>query len=88
MKQGSKRPKSITTKDDCRERLLQAVTDVKEAIGAFSITQAAKRYDVLKTTLYNRLQGRRDQVSYIRSKQKLTLKEKASLEKWVLQLQA
>lgn len=61
--------------------------NVKETNGALSITQAARRYDVSKTTLYNRLQGRRDQVLYARSRQRLTFEEEVSLEKWILQLQ-
>ena len=54
LKQESKRLKGIMTKDDHRDCLLQAMTNVKEANRAFSITQAAKHYDVSKTTLYNR----------------------------------
>ena len=61
-----------TLKDEARQRLQQAVQAYEEAEGGLSITQAAWLHAVSKTMLYNRINGRRDQVSYITSKQRLT----------------
>ena len=61
-----------TSKDEAKQRLQQAVQAYEEAEGALSITQAAWLHAVSKTTLYNRINGRSDQVSYITSKQRLT----------------
>ena len=84
----SKSQLQATLKDEVRQRLQQAVEAYEEAEGALSITQAACIYAVSKTTLYNRINGRRDQVSYIASKQRLTPEEEESLQTWVLQLQS
>lgn len=56
-------------KDEASQRLQQAVQAYEEAEGALSITLAAWLHAVSKTTLYNRVNGRRDQVSYITLKQ-------------------
>ena len=77
-----------TLKDEARQRLQQAVQAYEEAEGGLSITQAAWLHAVSKTTLYHRINGRRDQVSYITSKQRLTPEEEESLQSWVLQLQS
>lgn len=82
-------------KDSVRVALSNAVAAIQEAKRALSISQAAIQFGVSKSTLSARLRGRRNQVSYGRnqvsygcSKQKLTQEEKASIETWVLQLQA
>ncbi len=80
----SKSRLQATLKDEARQRLQQAVEAYEEAEGALSITQATCIYAVSKTTLYNRINGRRDQVSYITSKQRLTPEEEESLQTWVL----
>ena len=76
-----------TLKDEARQRLQQAVQAYEEAKGVLSITQAAWLHAVSKTTIYNRINGRRNQVLYITSKQQLMLKEKESLQDLVLHLQ-
>lgn len=78
----------ILNRNARRNRLIHAVSAIQEANGALSISQAARRFDVLKSTLAARLQGRPDQKSYDCSKQRLTSEEEASIEVWVLQLQA
>lgn len=75
-----------TSKDENRERLKTAVKAYEEAEGSLSITQAAKLYVVSKTTLYHRLQGCRDQLSYGVSKQRLTPEEEESIQSWVLEI--
>ena len=57
-----------TSKDENRERLKDAVKAYEEAEGSLSITQAARLYVVSKTTLYHRIYGRQDQLSYAVSK--------------------
>ncbi len=71
-----------TLKDEARQRLQQAVKAYEEAEGGSWL------HAVLKTTLYHRINGRRDLVSYITSKQKLTPEEEESFQSWVLQLQS
>ena len=66
----------------------RAIQAYEKAEGGLSITQAAWLHAVLKTTLYNRIKNRRDQVSYIVLKQRLTPEEEKSLQSWVLQLQS
>ena len=61
-----------TLKDEARQRLQRAVQAYEEAEGALSITQAAWLHALSKTTLFNRINGRREQVSYITLKQRLT----------------
>ncbi len=78
---------SVTSRDANRDRLQPAIEAVTNAEGLLSITHAAKLYGVSKTTLYHRINGRRDQPSYGVSKQRLTPEEE-SLENKVLQLQA
>ena len=77
-----------TSRDENRERLKNAVKAYEEAEGSLSITQAAKLYVVSKTTLYHRLQGRRDQLSYGVSKQMLTPEAEESIQSWVLEIQS
>lgn len=72
-------------KDEATQRLQQAIQAYEEAEGGLSLTQAAWLHAV---TLYNGINGRRDQVSYITSKQRLTPEEEASRQNWVLQLQS
>ena len=43
---------------------------------------------VSKATLYRRINGRRDQVSYGVTKQRLTPEEEDSIKSWVLEIQA
>ncbi len=45
-----------------------------------SITQAARLYAISKTTLYHRIHGRRDQLSYTVLKQRLTPEEEESMQ--------
>lgn len=77
-----------TSKDESRERLKDAVKAYVEAKGSLSITQAARLYMVSKTTLYHSIQGRRDQLSYAFSKQRLTPEEEESIQNWVLEIQS
>ena len=77
-----------TSKDENRECLTNAVKAYEEAEGSLPIIQAAKLYVVSKTTLYHRLQGRRDQLSYGVSKQRLTPEEEESIQSWVLEIQS
>ena len=74
----SKSRLQTTLKDETRQCLQQAVEVYEEAKGALSITQAASIYAVSKITLYNRINSRHDQVSYIILKQRLTPKEEES----------
>ncbi len=60
----------------------------KEAEGSLSISEAARLYAVLKTTLYHKIKGRQDQLSYAVSKQKLTSEEEESIQNWVLEIQS
>lgn len=83
-----KRSTHTTDRTAQQERLSNAVLAIQEASGALSLSQAARRFDVPKSTLRTRLQGVRDQASYGRSRQKLTPEEECSLVHWVLQLQA
>lgn len=76
-----------SSRDEARERLKHAVEGYEKAEGSLSITQAAKLYAVSKTTLYHRINGRREQSLYGVSRQKLTLEEK-SIENWVLLIQS
>ena len=77
-----------TLKDENRERLKDAVKAYEEAEGSLSITQAARLYVASKTTLYHRIHGRQDQLSYAVSKQRLTPEEENSIESWVLEIQS
>ena len=43
---------------------------------------------VSKTTLYNRINGRRDQASYGVTRQRLTSDEERSIENWVAEIQS
>ncbi len=56
-------------KDEARQRLQQSIQAYEEAEGELSTTQAACFYAVSKTMLYHKINGCRDQVSYITSKQ-------------------
>ena len=57
------KPRTIL-KDEARDRLNDAIQAFKQAEGSLSITQAARLYVVSKATLYRRINGLRDQVSY------------------------
>ena len=74
----------ITSKDKARKRLNNAVKAYKNAERLLSITQAAYLYAVSKATSYRRINGRRDQVLYEISKQRLTSEEEESIKNWVL----
>ena len=65
----------ITSKDETRERLNYAIQLYEQAEESLSITQAAKLCAVSKATLYRRINGHRDQVSYGISQRKLTSEE-------------
>ena len=55
------KPGSRTTlRDEARDHLKKAVQAYKEGKESLSISQAARLYMVSKTTLYNRIYGRRD----------------------------
>ena len=75
-----------TLKDKARQCLQQTVQAYEEVKRALSITQAAWLYTVSKTTLYNKINGCRDQVLYITLKQRLTPEKEKFLQNWVLQL--
>lgn len=77
-----------SSRDEARERLKHAVESYEKAEGSLSITQAAKLYAVSKTTLYHRINGRREQSLYGDSRQRLTLEEEKSIENWVLLIQS
>ena len=76
-----------STKEEARERLNDAIQAYKQAGGSLSITQAARLYVVSKATLYRRINGRRDQVLYGVTKQRLTPEEEDSITSWVLEIQ-
>ncbi len=65
---------------------LQVPPPYKEGKGSLSISQAARLYVVSKTTVYNRINRRRDQASYGIAKQRLTPEEEESIENWVVSL--
>ncbi len=67
----------ITSKDEARKRLNNAVKAFEDAEGLLSITQTAYVYAVSKATLYRRIKDCRDQVSYRISIQELTPKEES-----------
>ena len=52
-----KRPAHVTVKNAWRKRLTNAVLAIQEANGALLLLQAAKRFDVPKSTLSTRLHG-------------------------------
>ena len=76
------------SKDEVRERLKEAVQVYEEAEGSLSISEAARLYAVSKTTLYHRIKGRQDQLSYAVSKQRLTPEEEESIQNWRLEIQS
>ena len=81
------KPRSRTTsRDEARDSLKEAVQAYEKGEGSLSISQADKLYDVSKTTLYNRIHGRRDQASYGVTKQRLTPEEEESIKGWVLDI--
>ena len=73
--------KAVTTARDAKRKCLFATTSaVQGAKKALSISQAAKHYNIPKSTLFNQLQGKQDQVLYIRSRQKLSTEKKDCLK--------
>lgn len=57
--------KSYTsTKGEAKKRLNDAIQAYEQSGGLLSITQAAKFYVVSRATLYRKINGQRDQVSY------------------------
>ena len=48
----------------------------------------SRLYGVSKTTLYHRINGRRDQASYGVTKQRLSPEEEESIENWVPEIQS
>lgn len=66
----------------------EAVQVYKEAEGSLTISKAARLYAVSKTTLYQRIKGRQDQLSYAVSKQRLTPQEEESIQNWILEIQS
>ena len=78
----------ITSKDEARKRLNDAVKAYEDAEGSLSITQAAYVYAVSKATLYRRINSCRNQGSYGISKQRLTPEEEESIKNWVLEIQS
>ncbi len=81
------KPRSRTTsRDEARDHLKEAVQAYEEGEGSLSILQAAKLYVVSKTTLYNRIYGRRDQASYGITKQRLTSEKEESINGWVIDI--
>ena len=76
------------SRDEAIDRLKEAVQAYEEGEGLLSISQAARLHVVSKTTLYNRIHGRRDQASYGVTKQRLAPEEEVSIENWVLDIQS
>ena len=76
------------SKDEVKERLKEAVQVYEEAEGSLSISEAARLYAISKTTLYHRIKGRQDQLSYAVSKQRLTPEEEESIQNLVLEIQS
>lgn len=72
---------------EAKDCLKEAVQAYEEGEGSLSISQAERLYVVSKTTLYNRINGRRDQASYGVTNQILNSKEEKSIENWVLEVQ-
>lgn len=72
-----------SSRDEARERLKHAVEVYEQSEGSLTITQAAKLYAVSKTTLYHRINGRREQALSGLSRQRLTAEEKF-IESWAL----
>ena len=69
-----------------QQRLQSAFLAWKQADGALSITKAATRYAVSKSTLHARIQGRQPRFTSDQTKQLLTPEEEDALKNWVLQL--
>ena len=65
-----------------------AIQAYEQAEGSLSITQAARLHVVSKVTLYRWINGRRDQVSYGITKQRLTPEGEDSIKSWVFEIQA
>ncbi len=78
----------IISKDETKELLNHTIQLYEQAEGSLSITQAAKLCAISKATLYHRINGRCDQVSYSISQQKLTPEEEESIKSWVLEIQS
>ncbi len=78
----------ITSKDEARKRLNDAVKACKDAEESLSIMQAAYVYSASKAILYRRINGGRDQVLYRISKQRLTPEEEEFIKSWVLEIQS
>ncbi len=76
----------ITSKEEARERLNDAIKAYEQAEGSLSIMQARRLYVVSKATLYRRIYGRSDQLSYEISKRRLTLEEEESMKIWLLEI--
>ena len=70
----------ITSWDEARERLNNAIKAYEHAEASLFITQAARLYVVSKATLYCRINSRCDRVSYRVSKRRLTPEEEESIK--------
>ena len=70
----------IILRDKARDCLKEVVQAYGKGERLLSILEAARLYVVSKTTLYNRIHGRRDQALYGVTKQKLTLEKEKSIK--------
>lgn len=77
-----------TPKNEARDRLNDAIQAYDQAEVSLSITQATRLHVVSKATLYRKINGRRDQVLYGISKQRLTTEDEEAMKGWVLEIQA
>ena len=69
-------------------RIEKAILALKKSDGALSLTKVSKLYDVSKTTLFSRLNGRQNWERYYASKQLLNAEEETVLKHTLLQHQA
>ena len=74
-------------RDKARDRLKEVIQAYKEEEKLLSILQAAKLYIVLKTTLYNKIYRRHNQVLYGVTKQRLISKKEELIKSWILDIQ-
>ncbi len=75
-----------TLRNKARKRLNGEIKAYDQAEELLSISQAVKLYMVSKATLYSRINGRRNQVSYRISKQRLASEQDESIKSWVLEI--
>ncbi len=77
----------INSRDNVRDCLKEEIQAYKKRKKALSILQAVSLYVISKITLYNKINGCRNQVLYDVTKQLLTLEKKKSIENLILKIQ-